>query len=128
MTPNEPTPPPNIQMTPVEFSPPSSDAVGSIVGTVKRTEMQFPVFIPLVIVLLTLNFTTLRDIVILNRRMMAINQDNAPNLDLLSKAGKQSEFLNSMRASLDKLSVTDPVAARINAEMFGTVPDKAANK
>jgi len=127
MSKNNPEPQqPNIQMTPVGFSPPpSSDAVGQIVGTTLRQELRFPVFVPILIVLLTLIFSTLRDIVALNRRMAMINQENAPALEKLKDSGKQTEFVESLRASLQKLAPDDPVAAKIVKDMFSTpLPQK----
>ena len=124
---NPETPPPNIQMTPVGFSPPASaDAVGKIVGSTTKAELRFPVSVPILIILVTLIFSTLRDIVALNRRMAMINQENAPALEMLKNSGKQTEFVESLRSGLVKLSPTDPVAAKIVEDMFPTpAPEKS---
>jgi hypothetical protein len=115
-------PQPNIQITPVGFSPPKSDdAVGTIMPA-PRPETRFPVFLPILIILLTLNFSTLRDIVALNKRMTQINEENAPALDLLKKSAKQSDFVNGLRTGLINLAPNDPAAADILKQFFPPPP------
>jgi hypothetical protein len=122
MNQNNPEPaPPNIQLTPVGFSPtPSPDAVGQIVGSTTKAELRLPVFVPILIILVTLIFSTVRDITALNRRMAIINQENAPALEILKNSGKQTEFVESLHSGLQKLAPTDPVAAKIVEDMFPT--------
>jgi hypothetical protein len=127
MNKNNPEPlQPNIQLTPVGFSPPpSADAMGQIVGSTTKAELRLPIFVPLLIILLTLIFSTVRDIIALNRRMAMIDQENAPALEMLKNSGKQTEFVESLRSGLVKLSPTDPVAAKIVEDMFPTpAPEK----
>jgi len=115
---NEPEKQPEILMTPVEFSPPpSDDAVGTILPA-PRKEAEFPVFVPLVIILLTLIFSTVRDIVALNRRLTIMNFENAPALEYLKKGTKQLEFRDALKDGLTKLAPTDPVAARILQDFY----------
>jgi hypothetical protein len=84
--------------------------------------LRLPVFVPILIILLTLIFSTVRDIVTLNRHMTMINQENAPALDMLKNSGKQTEFVESIRTGLQKLEDTDPIAAHILKDMFPTPP------
>jgi hypothetical protein len=110
---------PEIQMTPVGFSPTSSeDSIGAVGGRVQIHERQYPLAIPLGIVLLTLIFSTVRDISGFNRRIGDIDRHDAPILEKLKRVPKQAEFVDSLKASLLKLSETDPVAAKIVREYF----------
>jgi hypothetical protein len=120
--PEVPEPEPNIQMTPVEFSPPAADAIGSIGGFRPLHEMQFPVAIPITLILLTLIFSTVRDIGGFNRRLNEIQEQNAPALDMLKRAPKQMEYVESMRVDLQKLAPTDPTAAQILQDFFPAQP------
>lgn len=114
--------PSNIQMTTVGFGPSQTeDAIGTVMPA-SRPEAQFSVFWPFLIVLLTMIFSTTRDIMALNKRMEAINNDNAPALQLLEKSTKQTEFIESLRTGLEKISPSDPVAAQISAEFFPPPP------
>jgi len=63
----------NLQMTPVGFSPPSDDALGTVGAKIPFREMQFPVLIPVSIILLTLIYSTVRDIGGFNRRLADID-------------------------------------------------------
>lgn len=115
---------PNVQITPVGFSPiQSDDAIGTVMPA-SRPEMQFSVFWPLLIVLLTMIFGTTRDMMALNQRMSAINEENAPALELLKKAKKQSDFVDSIHVGLQKLAPTDPIAAQICTDFFPAQPDQ----
>jgi hypothetical protein len=125
MSANNP-PEPNLQLTPVQFGPPqSSDAVGVIKGSSSRPEYRFPLFVPLFIILATLNFSAYRDIVALNKRMASIAADDAPALDLLTKASKQAEFYDTLHSDLNKLALKDPAAAQIVKDYFPTPPSPA---
>lgn len=84
--------------------------------------MQFGVFWPILIVLLTLNFTTVRDIMALNKRIVTIKLETALSLEQIKKSGKQMEFFESLRADLLKLAPNDPVAAKIISDYFPTRP------
>jgi hypothetical protein len=96
------------------------------VGSTTKAELRLPIFVPLLIILLTLIFSTVRDIIALNRRMAMIDQENAPALEMLKNSGKQTEFVESLRSGLVKLSPTDPVAAKIVEDMFPTpAPEKS---
>jgi hypothetical protein len=124
MNKNTPEPPqPGIQMTPVGFSPPrSADAVGQIMGSTTKAELRLPVFVPILIILATLIFSTIRDIIALDRRMTTIYQEDAPAQEILKNSGKQTEFVESLRSGLQKIAPTDPVAARIVKDMFPEPP------
>jgi len=114
----KPETPPNITMTPVQFSPSeSADAVGTVAPP-PRQEPRFPLFIPVFIILLTLIFTTVRDIAALNKRMSAINEDEAPALEMLKNEPRQTDLVQGLRSGLQKLSPSDPVAARLLTEFF----------
>lgn len=120
---NTPEIPPNIQMTPVEFSPTdNADAIGNVAAPPPRKDFQFPIFVPLAIMLLTLIFSTLRDIRALNLRMAAINEEDAPALEMLKKSGKQREFVDSLKEGILKLAPTDPIAAHIQTDFFPAQP------
>ena len=126
---NSPLPPENIQLTPVEFSPASNpDAIGTVAPP-PRAPFHFPLSIPVAIVILTLIFSTLNDIVTLNKKMAMINTENAPALAVLKKVGKQQEFLDSLRKDVSTLAVQDPVAARIAKDFCPpeTSPKSAAH-
>lgn len=121
---NEQNPPPNIQMTPVEFSPAQSgDAIGTVMPA-SRPEFQISAFWPVFIVLLTLIFSTGRDMVTLNKRMAAVNDDIAPAQEVLKQAKKQADYVDSLHVSLQKLAATDPIAAQILAEYFTSQADQ----
>lgn len=107
------------QLTPVEFAPPSipEDAIGTI-PPAPPTERLYTFFWPLLIILLTLNFSIGRDIVSLNKRMNAINEENAPIVGILSQAPKQTEFMDALRADILKLGQTDPYASDIAKTYF----------
>lgn len=120
---NPESPQPGIQMTPVGFSPPrSADSVGQIVGSTMKPELRLPVFVPILIILATLIFSTVRDIIALNHRMTTIYQEDAPAEESLKNSGKETEFVESLRTGLQKLAPTDPVAARIVKDMFPAPP------
>ena len=122
-TPQAPETPPNIQMTPVEFSPVSTDdAIGSVGARTPIREIQFPLAVPVTIMLFTMIFSTVRDIAGFNRRLADIDRQEAPYLEKLKTVPKQSEFIDSVRASLSKLAVTDPYAARIMKQYFPPEP------
>jgi len=116
---NDPETPPNIQMTPVEFSPtPSADALGTIKGFLPLHEMQFPLAIPVAIMLLTLIFSTVRDIAGFNRRLADIDKQEAPAIETLKKVPKQTDFVNGLQKSLQKLAPTDTLAEQTLEEFF----------
>jgi len=109
-------------MTPVEFSPPSKDALGTVGVKIPFHEMQFPLAIPVTIVLLTLILSTLRDISGFNRRLADIDRQNAPSVEKLKRVPKQSEFIESLRKSLVKIAPTDPDAAILLRQYFPPPP------
>jgi len=126
VNPNDPETPPQIQLTPVAFSPSQpEDSIGPIGPPPAPPPLQFSAFWPLLILLLTLIFGTARDVIALNKRMVNINVENAPALALLKNSNKQTAFIESLRVDLQKLSPTDPVAAQISAEYFPPPPAPA---
>jgi hypothetical protein len=88
--------------------------------------MRFPVAIPVAIMLLTLIYSTVRDISGFNRRMAEIADQEQPAEAILKKTRRQAEFVDGLRVSLQKLAPTDPVAARIMQEYFP--PQSPANQ
>jgi hypothetical protein len=115
---NQPPEDSDIQITPVEFSPSQSKDAMGVVPPAPRQPYQFPLWVPVLIVLLTLIGATLRDMIALNRRMSEIQHDNAPVRDVLARSVKQSDFANALKDGIEKLSATDPVAAQIRREFF----------
>ncbi len=73
---------------------------------------------PVLVVLLTLIFQTTRDIVTLEKRKESIVQKNTQAAELLKRYGKQTKFVDSLKADLQKLSPTDPIAAKIISDFF----------
>ena len=119
MSKNKPEDPAKIQMTPVEFSPAASeDAIGSVGGIMPLRQFQYPVSVPIAIILLTLIFSTVRDISSFNRAIDDIEKANAPSVEMLKKAPRQTEFIDAMRTGLQKLAPTDPTAAQLMREYF----------
>jgi hypothetical protein len=119
MSKKKPEEAPNIQMTPVEFSPASTkDAIGNVGGSLPMREMEFPVSFPLAIILATLIFSTVRDISTFNRGTANIERANAPAEEMLKKASNLTDRVDSLRDALLKLSETDPVAAQIYKEYY----------
>jgi hypothetical protein len=111
-------PAPALQMTPVAFSPtPNPNALGTVPAQ-PRQAFQYPIFVPFTIVLLTLIFSTVRDIAALNKRMAVMNTENAPQLEMLKQSGKQTAFIESLRDGVIKLAPTDPIAAEIARDFF----------
>ncbi len=125
---------PVLQMTPVAFSPtPNPDAMGAIAPQ-PRAEFQFPISVPIAIMLVTLIFSCIRDITALNKRMTIMNAENAPALEMLKQSGRQTEFIEALRDGVLKLAPTDPIAAGIARDFFqkpapakGTVPSNNAS-
>ncbi len=117
--PEEPViPEPALQITPVEFSPTvSPDAIGTV-RPQRWPDAQYPVFVPIFIILLVLNGSTLRDIIALNSRMKAIAQDNQPALEMLKNSAPQFAFRDNLRTGIERLAITDPVAAKIARDYF----------
>ena len=110
---------PNVQMTPVQFSPPASkDALGNVGGFLPQRHGEFPVFIPMTIIVLTLIFATIRDISTFNRSVTDIERTNAPALEILKQANKQTEYINALKAGLQTIAPNDPAAAQILQEFF----------
>jgi hypothetical protein len=83
-----------------------------------RTTTRYSTVLPFLIVLVTLILSTGKDIVILYKRKILLVEQNARAAEPLKKAGKQAEFIDSLKADLIKLSPADPVAARIVTEFF----------
>jgi len=109
----------NIQLTPVEFSPtPSENAIGPVGGYLPMRERQYPLALPVGIMLLTLIFSTVRDIATFNRSIDEIARTDAPGQEVLKKSSKQTEFIEGVRSDLQKLAPTDPTAAQILKEFF----------
>ena len=118
---NNPETPPTIQMTPVEFSPnQTGEDIGSITPA-RRAGFQYPIFVPLLIIVLTLIGSTVRDITTMNRRMEIIGQQDAPAREMLKKSTKQSDFISSLRTGVLNLAPSDPVAAEIASDFFPPV-------
>jgi len=116
---NLPAEPANIQMTPVEFSPaPSENSIGPVGGYLPMRERQYPLALPVGIMLLTLIFSTVRDIATFNRSIDEIARTDAPGQEMLKKSSKQTEFIEGVRSDLQKLAPTDPTAAQILKEFF----------
>lgn len=115
-----------IQKTP-ELSPVSSGGTKSRFKPAPKPPREFSIAIPLAILLVTLIFSTGRDMVALNKRMTAINNENAPALEILRKAskGNQRAFIDSLKAGITKLTLTDPIAAQIGREFFPIKPPSA---
>ena len=119
MSQNSPEIPPPITVTPVEFSPTSNaDEIGSVGHFPPLLEMEFPLAVPVTIIVLTLIFSSVRDIAGFNRRLADIDEQNVPVLEMLKKVPKQTELIQSLQTGLKKLSVTDPDAAEILAEYY----------
>ena len=90
--------------------------------------MRFTLFVPVAIILLTLIFSTVRDIVALNKRMSAIKEEDTPALAMLKNAPKEADLAESLHAGLQKLAPTDPVAVRVLTEYFPPpTPNKTSN-
>jgi hypothetical protein len=122
MSEKTPDKPDNIQLTPVGFSPPSQDALGTVGGKVPFREMQFPMALPVAIMLLSLIYSEVRDISGMNRRMAEMDRQNAPAVEKLERIPKQSEFIDSLRQNLVKLAPTDPAAAALLKQYFPSPP------
>ncbi len=126
MNTNDPETSPEVQLTPVAFSPSQpDDSMGPPEPLAPPPPSQYPVFWPILIVLLTLIFSTTRDIITLNKRMVEINLEDAPALETLKKSGKQTDYIKALQADLLKLSASDPVAAQISSEFFPLAPAPA---
>ena len=78
------------------------------------------------LILLTLIFSTLRDIAALNEQIGILNTQNAPGLELLKKSAKQGEFVERVHSDLQQLASTNPTAAQLLKEYFGTTTPAAA--
>lgn len=128
--PPPPTPPPEpaapeLHLTAIEFTPSENkDAIGDPARFLPLMDMQFPVAIPLVIILLTLIYSTGRDISGFNRRIHDMKEAEAPSLELLKKVPKQSEFVESLHKGLQKLAPTDPVAAKFLHDFYPPPPPR----
>ncbi len=123
MSKNKPENPENLQLTPVEFSPsPNKEAIGPVGGFLPLHEIQFPLSLPVGIMLVTLIFSTVRDISTFNRGTTNIERMDAPSEETLKKASNLTERINSLQTALQKLSVTDPISAQIYKDFFP--PDK----
>ena len=117
--PEEPViPEPTLQIAPVEFSPTVSDDAIGTVRPQRWPDAQYPVFLPIFIILLVLNGSTVRDIVALNTRMKAIAQDNVPALEMLKTAAPQFAFRDNLRTGIERLALTNPNAAKIARDYF----------
>jgi hypothetical protein len=109
----------SVQMTPVQFSPPANeDSIGNIGGFMPLRPTEFPVSIPLTIIVLTLIFATVRDISTFNHSVADINRAEAPALEILKQANKQTEYVDGLKTGLQKLAITDPTAAAIFHDFF----------
>ena len=122
MSANKPETPADVHLTPVEFSPPSQDAIGTVGGRIPLREFQFPLSVPVAIILLTLICSTVRDISGFNRRLADIERQDAPSLEKLKRVPKQTEFIESLRKSLVEIAPTDPNAATILKQYFPPPP------
>jgi len=111
-----------IQMTPVGFSPAADDAIGTLPGKIPFREMEFPMAIPVAIVLLTLIYSTVRDISGFNRRLADMERQDTPAVEKLKRIPKQSEFIESLRQGLIKIAPTDPTAATLLKQYFPSPP------
>jgi hypothetical protein len=79
---------------------------------------QYPVFVPLLLLLLTLNYSAFRNITAIHKRLDQMNAENAPAIEMLQRASKQDELFSSMRQDVLKLAKNDPVADRITKTYF----------
>jgi hypothetical protein len=102
-----------IEFRPVPTPPQAGDQEAS--PSPPRT---YTAFWPGLILLLTLIVTTTREIIALHQHMDDIQQENAPALEALKKAGEQAAFVDGLHNDLQKLAVTDPVAAQIFKDFF----------
>jgi hypothetical protein len=119
MSKNKPENSENVQLTPVEFSPtPNKDAIGSVGGFAPIREIQYPLSLPVGIMLLTLIFSTVRDIATFNKGTANIERADAPSEEILKSASNLTDRIEMFRVALQKLSITDPVSAQIYKEYF----------
>jgi hypothetical protein len=79
-------------------------------------------WLPLFIVLLTLNLSTAKDVLILYRHKIVLVVDNARAAKPLEEAASRAVFIDSLHADLAKLAVSDPVAAKVIADFFRPAP------
>ena len=81
-------------------------------------DSSYTLLLPFLIVLLTLIFSTCKDLLIVYRHKISLVVENANAARPLNEAAKQAVFIDSLHTDLAKLAVTDPVAARIIADFF----------
>ncbi|MDD5262588.1 MAG: hypothetical protein PHD76_12150 [Methylacidiphilales bacterium] len=73
---------------------------------------------PVLVVLLSLIFSTARDIITLEKRKEAVAQKNTQAAELLKRYGKQTKFVDSLKADLQRIAANDAIAAKIISDFF----------
>ena len=73
---------------------------------------------PLSLLLLILIFGATRDIISLGKRVDSVERKNAQATEMLKRYGKQTKFVDGLKADLQKIAPTDPVAAKILTDFF----------
>ena len=80
----------------------------------------YSTYLPFLIVLLTLIFSTSKDIYFLHKHKNALIVQNAKAAEPLLNAGKEAEFVEKLHTDLNQLAPTDPTAAKILADFFAS--------
>lgn len=88
----------------------------------ERGKRRYSTFLPFFIVLMTLVFSTVRDMATLYKHTALIHHENAMATEPLRKAGEQGMFVDSLRIDLQKLASSDPAAARVVSDFFPPPP------
>jgi hypothetical protein len=116
---------PAIQMTPVEFGPTETEeqAIGTIPPAPRQPTL-YSSFWPILILLVVLIYSSVRDVITLNRHIVEINVDEASAMEMLKGQNRQTDFVEAMRANLQALSATDPAAAQICSEYYPSAPSQ----
>ena len=91
---------------------------GNITAAKASLRRNITVHWPLIVILLTLNFSVARDIITLEKRRDVLEKKNAQAAELLKRYGKQTKFVDGLKVDLQKIAPADAVAAKILTDFF----------
>lgn len=80
---------------------------------VRQRSPVYSTFLPFLIVLLTLIFGSLKEVVTLLKCKASVRHEEVQSTTYLDEARKQAVFMDSLRQDLRQLSSTDTVAAQV---------------
>ena len=101
-----------MNSTPPPFTAPAQ------LGSMPRRPPTYTAFVPVLMILVILILSSLKDIVTLIRRKNALLAQHAQAMEPLRFAGRQAEFIDSLHDDLVKVAPSDPAAAAILTEFF----------